>query len=528
MEIAAIETMSREELIAAFFIALQKKDQKISSLQFQLSELQRVVFGSKSERSVTNPDHSQGVLFELESDEEKIEAAPEKEEITYERNKSTGNKKPSRQLVPSHIPQVEIIVPRPNGTEGWKVIGLDKSSVLDYQPASIFATVYVTERLVNPADEDAGVKTAKLPARIIPKGKVGAGLIAYIIVSKFVDHIPLYRLIGMFRRQGAELNDSTMNDWMRESYKAFLPLYERMRKYFLTLGYLQCDETPIKVLEKMITEIKKNEEALRKAHQGYFWVYYSPVTKLAFFDYRKGRDKSGPTEFLKDFSGNLQADGYSVYEPFDKRPNIILHGCMTHSRRKFEHAKSNDKKRSAYAMAVFRQLYAIEAIAREKNLSSEERQKLREESGAGTILKNFLDWCIEEHRKVRPESAIGKAISYFIGRYKYLIRYVNNGEIEIDNNLVENSIRPVAIGRKNYMFAGSHGGADWAALFYTFTACCKSLGIDPFQYLRDVATRLPNTPEENLDDLLPHKWKQQVFDIPQSAFIYPEVTADAE
>lgn len=526
MEIAAIETLSREELIAAFTRLLnlhEQKDSKISYLKFQLAELTRALYGSKSERSQSIVISNQ-LLLELGLPVIPSEdmTVPEKEEITYTRNKPDGKKKPSRSPLPSHIPTVENIIPRPEGTENWKVIGLEITSRLDYQPASIFRHDDIREKLVNPENEDDGVKIAPLPSTIIPKGKLGAGLIAYIIVSKFVDHLPYYRLISMFARDGVTLNDSILNDSVREVYKAFLPLYKLLRKHLLTLGYLQCDETPIKVLEKMIEKQKKKEFPLKKTHKGYFWVYYSPETKLAFFDYQKGRGREGPAEFLKEYSGILQTDGYSVYEAFDKRENIQLLGCMTHARRKFEHAKSNDKKRSVNAMNEFRKLYHIEEIAREKSMNHDQRKTLRDEAGAAKILEDLKTWCIEEYKKVTPESAIGKAISYYIGRYKFLVRYLENGRTEIDNNLVENSIRPVAIGRKNYMFAGSHDGADWAALYYTFTASCKSLGINPFQYFRDVITRLPNTPEDQLNELLPHNWKQQVFDIPMSRFQYPE------
>ena len=530
MEIAAIETLSREELIAAVNQLLgenKKMAADFSNLKFQLAELTRALYGSKSERSQSIIISNQ-LLLELGlpviSAENKAE--PEKEEITYTRNKPNGQKKPSRSPIPSHIPTVENIIPRPEGTENWIVIGYEKTTTLDYQPASVFANITIREKLVNPENEDDGVKIASLPATIIPKGKLGAGIIAYIIVSKFVDHLPFYRLISMFARDGVTINDSLLNDSVREVYKAFLPLYKLLRKHLLTLGYLQCDETPIKVLEKMIDKQNKKEFPLKKAHKGYYWVYYSPETKLTYFDYQKGRGREGPAEFLKDYSGILQTDGYSVYEAFDKREHIQLLGCMTHARRKFEHAKSNDKKRSAYAMNEFKKLYHIEEIAREKNMDHDQRKVLRDEADAAKIMKDLQTWCLDEYKKVTPESAIGKAISYFIGRYKFLVRYLENGRTEIDNNLVENSIRPVAIGRKNYMFAGSHDGADWAALYYTFTASCKSLGINPFQYFRDVITRLPNTPEDQLHELLPQNWKQQVFDIPQSQFIYPEAEVE--
>lgn len=525
MEFAAIENMSREELIAAIVKIISEKDNKISHLQFELDELKRALYGRKSERFESAIIPNQLLLeLGLELSRKEIEAEPVVEEITYEREKGTGKKMPSRVLLPSHIPFVENVIPRPAGTENWTVIGIEKTTRLDYQPASVFAYVDVRERLVNPGNEDAGVKIAELPAMLIPKGKLGSGLIAYILVSKFVDHLPYYRLISMFNRDGVkDLNDSLLNDTVKQVYKSFVPLYNLLQQHILSLGYLQCDETPIRVLEKTAKNGINS-----KAHKGYYWVYYSPQTKLAFFDYRKGRGREGPAELLKDYSGILQTDGYPLYEAFDKRENLHLLGCMAHARRKFEHAKSNDKKRSIYAMNEFQKLYAIEQAARDRNMDADQRKSWRDECGAGKIIRELQEWCIEEYRKVTPESGIGKAISYFIGRYKFLVRYVQDGRAEIDNNLVENSIRPVALGRKNYMFAGSHDGADWAALYYTFTTSCKSLGINPFHYLRDVITRLPHTPADQLLELLPHNWKQQVFDIPQSRFQYPESDPDAE
>lgn len=262
----------------------------------------------------------------------------------------------------------------------------------------------------------------------------------------------------------------------------------------MATDYLMADETPISVLTK---------DKPGATHKGYHWVYYDPVNKLVFFDYRKTRGREGPDELLETFSGYLQTDGYAAYTNL-KNKSITLLACMAHARRKFEHALENDRPRAEYALLKIQQLYQIEANIREQLLSPDEIKAIRNEK-AWPVLLEMETWMKEEIYKVLPKSAIGTAFSYTLNLWPRLIRYVDDGRFLIDNNLIENSIRPIALGRKNYFFAGSHEAAQQAAIIYSLLACCKINNIEPFSWLRQTLSVIPDYPANQLHTLLPQQ-----------------------
>jgi hypothetical protein len=237
-------------------------------------------------------------------------------------------------------------------------------------------------------------------------------------------------------------------------------------------------------------------------------VYHNSHQKIVIFDYRKGRGREGPSEILKDFKGHLQTDGYQVYDDFGERHNITLLHCMAHARRKFSEALENDKVRSQYILQHMQQLYAIEQQARDSKMNFEEIYQLRQQQ-AVPILEHLGRWMKEAYTEVTPKSSIGTALSYSIERWQALSLYAANGMLRIDNNPVENSIRPVAIGRKNYLFAGSHEAAQESAMIYSLLGTCKLHNINPWEWLKDVLTRLPEHPINKIKELLPHNWKPQ-------------------
>jgi hypothetical protein len=290
---------------------------------------------------------------------------------------------------------------------------------------------------------------------------------------------------------------STLDGWFEAACLLLEPLYETLAKQVLTSTYLQADETPVPVLDKK----KKGE-----THRGYHWVYYSPEKKLVLFDYQPGRGREGPSKLLKDYKGYLQTDGYAVYEQFEDRQDIILVGCLAHARRKFEQALNSDKSRAEKVLLWMQMLYAVERQAREENLSKEERYLLRQEK-ALPVMEELETYILTEYQQVLPKSSIGKAFHYLVSRYHKISEYLRSGRLEIDNNLVENSIRPVALGRKNYLFAGSHAGAERAAIVYSLLGSCKLQNINPYDYLSDVLQRLPEHPVNRLAELLPPLWK---------------------
>jgi len=246
-------------------------------------------------------------------------------------------------------------------------------------------------------------------------------------------------------------------------------------------------------------------------HKGYYWFYQSSLEKLGLLDYRQGRSREGPDDILQDFIGFLQVDGYVTYEAFEKREGITVLNCMTHARRKFIEAFGNDKPRCEQALTLFQKLYDIERKAKEKQLSYADIKALRQKE-ATPILEEINKWMLAEYPKVLPASAIGKAFAYSLTRWKKLCIYTTDGRLCIDNNPVENAVRPLAIGRKNYLFAGSHEAAQRAAMIYSLLATCRLQDINPYEWLKDVLIRMPDYDVKKLAELLPQNWKNSKMD----------------
>jgi len=480
-------TITREEYEK--FLA---NDAKVAYLQLELEKLKRMIFGTKSERFAPS-DPSQLSMELGQMDQPPVEKPAE--EITYTRRKTDKEKGHARMEISASIPrEIVVIEPAEDVTDGRK-IGEKVTEVLDYTPGKLKVTRYV--RPVYALPNEQGIVIGNLPSLPIPRGNAGAGLLAHLIISKFVDHLPFYRQVQMFKRQGVTLAESTVNDWFRASCDLLEPLYECLKKTLLQGNYLMADETPIAV---------QTENKPGATHKGYHWVYTSPVERLVLFDYRKGRGREGPEELLKDYHGALQADGYSAYESFEKKPGITLLACMAHARRKFDEALKNDKARAEHALTLIQQLYAIERQAKQEQMTADERKAFRQEK-ASPILAELHSWLKENITHTLPKSAIGIAISYTLHLWPRLVRYLDDGRYEIDNNLIENSIRPVALGRKNYLFAGSHEGAKRAAMMYSFLGTCKINNIEPFEWLSTVLKRIPDHSIQRLDELLPQNLK---------------------
>jgi len=460
-------------------------------LKQELAQIKRLIFGQRRERFIPADNHQMVIALDGEPHPA---PAPETEEITYSRRKNPEKTKPSRNALPAHLPRDVVVIEPEGDTTGMQKIGEEITEELEYTPATLRVTRYVRPKYAR-ANGD-GVVIATLPNRPVEKGKPGPGLLAHVTISKFVDHLPLYRQSQMLKRQGVEIPRSTLGDWVAAVCDILESLHTLHREKTLAASYLMADETPIRVLDYH----KKG-----KSHLGYHWAYYDPLGKQVLFDYRQGRGREGPTACLENFTGLLQTDGWQAYEAFAEREEIVLFSCWAHARRKFTEAMENDSERAEYALTKIQDLYAIEREARQDELSHAARRKLRQKY-ALPILKELETWLRHNHLTTLPESRIGKAITYALKRWDKLERYVEYGHVEIDNNLVENAIRPVALGRKNYLFAGSHEGARRAAMLYSLLATAKLHGIEPFAWLRDVLDRIADHPHKRLTDLLPQNW----------------------
>ncbi|MBD0295237.1 MAG: IS66 family transposase, partial [Flavisolibacter sp.] len=279
--------------------------------------------------------------------------------------------------------------------------------------------------------------------------------------------------------------------------KLLTPLYEAHKKQLLQTKYLQADETPLKGLDK---------DKKGTTHRGYYWVYHNHVEKVVLFDYQMGRGREGPEGIVKEFTGYLQTDGYGVYDAFEDREGVTLLHCMAHARRMFVDALGNDQARAAYVLEGMQQLYQIEQRAKEQQLSFETIAWLRQQQ-AMPVLKQLGQWMQQQYVGVLPKSPIGKALAYSIERWEKLCLYTTNGMLQIDNNPIENQIRLVAVGRKNYLFAGSHEAAQRSAMLYSLLGTCKLHGINPFDWLKAVLTQLSAHPINRITELLPNNFK---------------------
>ena len=489
MQQAVLEQLSREELISK----LIDYSFQLETLKEELSQIKRLVFGSKSERFVPAASPEQ-LSLGLAIEGSIVEVKTEKVEYTRTKAAKQNNHK-GRLPLPAHLPRIEHIIEPEESTAGMKKIGEEITETLDYIPGKLQVKKYIRPKYVKPQGE--GIVIGTLPSRLIEKGIAEASLLAFLLTSKYVDHLPLHRQIEMLKRLGVTLPASTVSDWVSGSLKAITPLYECLVEKVKSSGYLQADETPLPVLDK---DKKGN------THRGYYWVYHAVRESLIFFDYREGRSKEGPTEILKNHRGYLQTDGYGAYDEFGLREGITLVHCMAHARRYFEKASANHKEAAEYALKEIQQLYEIERRCRDGCIMGEERKQIRQEE-AVPILKYLQAWMVEQYPKVNPTSSLGQALSYSLKRWKGLSHYVENGDLEIDNNLVENAIRPVAIGRKNYLFAGSHEAAQRSAMMYSLFACCKKNEVNPHEWLIDVLNRISDHPINRMDDLLPNNWK---------------------
>lgn len=471
-------------------------------LQRQLQEFKRLIFGKKNERFIAT-DAAQQTLFD-ETQADSQEPTTDTQTVKYQRNKpSKDKKKPVRALLPADLPREEIIIEPDEKHEKAIKIGEAVTEILEYKPGIMYVRRIVRPKYLQPSkdqpvNEGKKIVVAPIPTLPIPSGNAGPSLLAYLFISKFVDHLPFYRLVQMFKRSGIQLSESTISGWFKAVCKLLEPLYEELKAQILASEYLMGDETTLPV---------QSSQKPGATHTGYMWVYRS-VEKLVIFDYQKNRSGQAPATLLADYKGTLQCDGYAGYEQFEHHPNITLIGCMAHARRYFEKAMDNDRERASHVLTEIQKLYTIERCARENEILGEQLAEKRQKE-AIPILESLHEWMQEHYTQVAPKSSIGKAIAYSLRLWDRLIRYTENGTWNIDNNLVENSIRPVALGRKNYLFAGSQEAAQRIAMMYSFFGSCKMNNVDPQAWLTDVLAKIPDTKLQQLSKLLPNDTQYQ-------------------
>ena len=487
-------------------VQVQQKEDKITELNFELDKLRRHLFGSRSEKkpNIQKVDISQMHLFDLGVDQQKQEELSEQVDTEVPTEKKTPKRRAKgtgRMSLPEELRREEIIIEPKEDTTDCVHIGDDITEVLDVIPAELYVKRYIRRKYAKPNGE--GILSGELPERVIQKGIPSDRLVGEMVLDKYVYGLPLHRQINKYRRLGVNIPASTASDWIIKGWKHLCPLWELLKLLVIKQQYLQADESPIKVQEK-----QRKPGKSRAIHQGYMWVYHAPADKLVLFDYQKGRDSSGPKHMLQDFKGILQTDGYKVYESlYANDPDIALVYCMAHARRKFVDAVKYDEQKANAVLELMSQLYKLEQDYRDEKLNWQQRTE-RGQKEATPVLNQIKEWMQENVHTVLPKSPIGQAINYTLPRWNGLSAYAQHGQIGIDNNLVENAIRPLAIGRKNFLFAGSHDAAEMTAAMYSFMATCKKNGVNEHEWIADAMLRCQNINHKDLYQLLPNNWKK--------------------
>jgi transposase len=497
-------------LIAQLEQTVTAQQRKLAQLEHSLAQLLRLQYGPRSE----NFDPRQQSLFEAEALAESPAPAPP---VVETRVKSHVRRGGGRQELPPDLPRERIEhdlaeeqKPCPGCGELRQRIGCETSEQLEFVPASLKVLVHVRHKYACKSCQEH-VAIADAPVRPIEKGLPGPGLLASVAVSKYSDHLPLYRLEDIFSRHGVELSRSTLSRWAARTADLLEPLYGRMIERVRLSAVIHTDDTPVSVLDP----------SLPKTRTGRFWVYIGDDDNpYSVYDYTTSRRRDGPAGFLKDFYGYLQADAFAGYDGIYAAGTVQQVLCWAHARRKFFEAKEAHPTDACAAMAFIARLYEVEREAKgaapedlRTNVPARgkwfaERKSLRQERSL-PLLAEFRTWLEGAQARVLPKSPFGQALGYVLPRWEGLARYCADGRLAIDNNLSERTLRACAIGRKNWLFLGSDRGGKTAAILFSVMASCKANQVEPFAYVRDVLTRLcievPST-HEDLDALLPDAW----------------------
>jgi transposase len=400
-------------------------ESQVNYLKFQLEQLKRMIFGSKSERFIAanNPEQLQ-LPFEVDAQEVAQAAEVAIEQIVYNREKKTKKSHPGRMALPTHLPVNEIVLEPKEDVSQMKFIGNEITDELDYVPGKLEINRYIRPKYITPENKDLKqeVKIASLDFRPIDKCIAGANLLAQIVIDKHIDHLPVYRQLQRFAREEVVISTSTIESWQRLLAELLLPLYQRQKQYALKNGYLQVDESTIKVQDRS----KKGT-----THQGYMWVYRAPIPEIVYFEYQKGRGKEFPQANLNEFTGYLQTDAYAGYDQIGLRQNVVALGCWAHARRNFEKALNYNKEKATVVLLKIQQLYAIEREAKEETLDFVQRHALRLEK-ALPILNELGQYIYAQSKLETPQSPLGKAYSYCTNRWDAFLNYLKDGILEID------------------------------------------------------------------------------------------------
>lgn len=489
---------------------LEKKDVRIAQLEKQVDYLKRQLYGGKAERYINpDPQARQLELFEgvdLLPGEEEAAVKAEKEIRSQKEARTQRMEKAKKTAVRKSLPEnlerkIEHVYPQGYNPLEWDLLDEKEplyTEVLMKEPTKFYVLRTYRHKAIRKADHM--IVTADCPIKPIAKSYASSSLLADLMVDKYVDHIPFYRQHKQFERLGMKIPEPTILGWFQQVSDLLMPLHFRLWDLMKKAGYLQCDETTLPVV--------RNDK--HKTVKGYIWLVRDPMSQRQYFYWDKG-SRSGEVvlKLFNGYQGALQTDGYERYELLDGKKGIILLSCWAHARRKFSDAIKNDKARAESALEQIQLLYEVERQIKDQTLSFEDAAKLRVRL-AYPIMVRFEKWLVAQHAKVIKGSPIEKAILYTYNRFNKLSRYHLDGRYNIDNNGIENAVRPVAVGRKNYLFCQNDDTAESTAIIYSFMGCCKAAGVDFrtwMMYFLDHVHDYDQDYTKDIADLLPDNLK---------------------
>lgn len=492
------QILSKDEQLLRKDEQLASRDEEIERLKLLIAKLRRIQYGRKSEKLDWQIEQLELKLDELvASRAQQVAASP----VSLAASEVNRERRRARRPLPAHLPrETHKILPEqqacPDCSGALKFLGEDVSETLEYVPEHFKVIRQVRPKLA--CGRCDKIVQAEAPSRPIERGIAGPGLLAHVLVSKYADHLPLYRQAEIYARDGVELDRATMAEWVGGCSRLLQPLVEALRRHVMSAGKLHADDTPVPVLAP----------GNGKTKTGRLWTYVrddrpwgDKTPPAVWYAYTPDRKGEHPQAHLREFTGTLQADAYAGYDAVYEGGRVKEAACMAHVRRKFydlyEAHKSPVAKEALERIAV---LYAIEEEIRGR--SAEERQVVRNERSR-PLLESMKQWMEETSGKLSRKSDTTKAIGYALGHWDALMRFCDDGHLEIDNNAAERSLRAVVLGRKNYLFAGSDAGGERAAAIYGLIGTAKLNSLNPEAYLREVLSRIADHPINRIEELLP-------------------------
>ena len=486
---------------------------RIKELTAQVAWLNRQLFGRKSEKlPIIDPNYPDLFAGMLPENAQQIADAHDEAVEKIVKTKEERRQEKKNRIMMEDLPVLEQVILTPDNLdkELYKKIGQEVTRIVEHKPGQLYIKEIIREKwglkdnTATAPKGMSGVLIAPMPLLPIYKGIAGASLLSEILLQKYEYHMPYYRQIKQYSHLGMKgLTESTVDGWFKQTMELLKPLYEVLKSEVMKADYVQADETTTPVINK----------ETHKAAKEYLWMVRAVMERLVLFYYDQGSRAGAVIESLANrygFKGYLQCDGFAGYETaFKTNPDVLLVNCMVHIRRHLEQALDENRQMAEHGLKEIQHLYKIEHMCDDANLSFEQRKTKRQELSK-PIMEAMKLWMETEGVKYSESSQIGKAITYAYTRWNNMMRYLEDGRLLLDNNLAENEIRPVTLGRKNYLFCGNHEAAQNMAIVRSLLATCRNHDVNPRDYLNDVISQMPyhtKASYEELLQLLPHKWK---------------------